>query len=442
GDKEGIAHNSNEIGTIYKSQGEYQKALEYYQKSYQTNYQIGNKQGLAHVLANFGSVYANKKEYKTALEYYQQTLKMFEQIGDRKQTAITLNNIGNIYTKKGDYTKALEYYKKSLQTVQKQAEADKLLSQAREEKDKQKQDSLKALAEKIQEEANSLTEEGKIRKIQLAKEKEAKEVQQKIIYLILSGLLLMIFFAYFIYLSRQKEKKAKEFISQQKEEIQTTLELVETERAKSDKLLLNILPAETAAELKEVGSATPKHYKLVSVLFTDLKGFTKIAEKLSPQEVIENLNTCFLAFDEICDKYNLEKIKTIGDAYMCAGGLPLENKTNPVDIVLAGLEMQRWMADWKKEKQARGEETWELRLGIHSGEAIAGVVGKNKFAYDIWGDTVNLASRMESSGQVGMVNISETTYNLVKHKFQCKYRGAIHAKNKGEVDMYFVEGVL
>jgi class 3 adenylate cyclase len=226
------------------------------------------------------------------------------------------------------------------------------------------------------------------------------------------------------------------------EELNTTLQIVEQERQKSDKLLLNILPEETAAELKEKGSATPQHYDLVSVLFTDFKGFSQIAEKLSPQAVIENLNTCFLALDEICEKHNLEKIKTIGDSYMCAGGIPIANTSNPLDCVRAGLEMQTWMANWKAEKQAKGEPAWELRLGIHSGEVVAGVIGKNKFAYDIWGDAVNLASRMESSGEAGKVNISGATYELVKDKFQCAYRGKIEAKNKGEVEMYFVVGSL
>jgi len=177
------------------------------------------------------------------------------------------------------------------------------------------------------------------------------------------------------------------------------------------------------------------------VLFTDFKGFTQIAEKLTPAEVISELNHCFSVFDSICDKYGLEKIKTIGDSYMCAGGLPVANTTNPVDVVNAGLEMQACMKIWKAEKDAKNEPVWELRLGIHSGEAIAGVVGKNKFAYDIWGDTVNLASRMESSGEVGKVNISEATYNLIKDKFNCTHRGVIKAKNKGEVNMYFVDNI-
>jgi class 3 adenylate cyclase len=221
-------------------------------------------------------------------------------------------------------------------------------------------------------------------------------------------------------------------IKEQKEEI-------ERERKKSEELLLNILPEEVAEELKQKGVATPKHYALVSVLFTDLKGFTSIAEKLSAEEIIQKLNYCFQAFDQIVQKYDLEKIKTIGDAYMCAGGIPNPNTTNPVDIVRAALEMQEFMQQWKTEAIARGEAIFELRLGINTGSVVAGVIGTKKFAYDVWGDTVNLASRMESSGEVGKVNISGATYELVKDYFHCTHRGKIEAKNKGEIDMYFVD---
>lgn len=242
-------------------------------------------------------------------------------------------------------------------------------------------------------------------------------------------------------IKEQKEEimVQNEELHNRNEEIEAQRDAIELEKDKSDQLLLNILPYETAQELKNRGAATPQHYTQVSVLFTDFKGFTKLAEKLTPKEVITELNHCFTAFDDICKKHNIEKIKTIGDAYMAAGGIPVANDTNPVDAVNAGLEMQAFMAQWKREKESQGLPVWELRLGVHTGEIVAGVVGKNKFAYDIWGDTVNLASRMESSGEAGMVNISGDTYELVKNHFQTEYRGKIKAKNKGEVDMYFVK---
>jgi len=231
-------------------------------------------------------------------------------------------------------------------------------------------------------------------------------------------------------------------IQQQKEAIESQYEIIERERAKSDKLLLNILPEETAEELKEKGSATPRQYEMVSVLFTDFVGFTKISMKLTPEEIIKELDFCFLEFDRISDRHNMEKIKTIGDAYMSAGGIPVANISNPVDAVEAALEIKEFMDKMKDEKEARGESYWELRIGIHTGTIVAGVVGKNKFAYDIWGDAVNTASRMESSGEAGKVNISGETYELVKDKFNCTYRGKVTAKNKGEIDMYFVDSKI
>ncbi len=221
--------------------------------------------------------------------------------------------------------------------------------------------------------------------------------------------------------------------------IHRTKKIIEDEKALSEKLLLNILPAQTAKELKKFGYATPKHYDTVSVLFADFQGFTKIAERLTPQKLVEKLNQFFMAFDRIIDTYNLEKIKTIGDAYMCAGGIPVSNTTNPVDIVKAGLEIRQYMENIRVKSELLGEDIWELRIGIHTGPVVAGVVGKNKFAYDIWGDTVNIASCMESSGVPGKVNISGSTYGLIREKFICAHRGKILAKNKGEIDMYIVE---
>ena len=214
------------------------------------------------------------------------------------------------------------------------------------------------------------------------------------------------------------------------------------ERRKSDGLLLNILPETIAEELKQHDRVEPEHYDGASVLFTDFVGFTRIAERLSPAGLIDELDACFRLFDQIMRDHNLEKIKTIGDAYMAVGGIPAANQTHAVDAVLAALEIQRCMERLKREKSERGEDFWELRLGIHSGPLVAGVIGEKKFAYDVWGDTVNTASRLESSGEKGRVNISGTTYHAVQQFFQCEFRGNIPAKNKGEIEMYFVTGIL
>ena len=211
-------------------------------------------------------------------------------------------------------------------------------------------------------------------------------------------------------------------------------------KKRSDDLLLNILPEEVAEELKETGHAAAKHYNEVTVLFTDFKGFTQLSEHLTPIELVAEINECFSAFDQITTKFGLEKIKTIGDAYMAVGGLPVPNKTHAADAIRAALEIARYMARHKQEREAQSRPFFEVRIGIHSGPVVAGIVGVKKFQYDIWGDTVNTSSRMESSGEVGKVNISEVTYNRVADKFNCTYRGQVQAKNKGLMTMYFVEG--
>ncbi|MCB9185566.1 MAG: response regulator [Flavobacteriales bacterium] len=211
------------------------------------------------------------------------------------------------------------------------------------------------------------------------------------------------------------------------------------EKEKSEELLLNILPNETAQELIERGEATPRHYNQVTILFTDFQAFTKSASDITPQELVSTLNECFTAFDEIIGRHDLEKIKTIGDAYMCAGGIPTENTTNAVDAVAAAIEIRDWITHWNAARQLAGKDTWEARLGLHTGELIAGVIGKKKFAYDVWGDAVNLAARMETNSEAGKINISEATYQLVKDRFNCASRGKIEVKGKGLMEMYFVD---
>lgn len=230
-------------------------------------------------------------------------------------------------------------------------------------------------------------------------------------------------------------------LEEQAKEINLQKTAVEEERHKSEQLLRNIFPFEIARQLITKGSAKPRNYPLVTVLFTDFKNFSQLSAPLDPVDLVGILDFYFKKFDEIIEEHFLEKIKTIGDAYMCVGGLPLRNRSNPINAVLAGLEIQNFMNTLNDVKVLRNEPVWELRLGIHTGPVVAGVVGKKKFAYDIWGQTVNVASRMESAGYVGMVNISETTYHEVKDYFDCVYRGKVQAKNLGDIDMYFVEGI-
>lgn len=213
---------------------------------------------------------------------------------------------------------------------------------------------------------------------------------------------------------------------------------IEEERRKSENLLLNILPVETANELKSTGIATPKEYAKVTVLFADFSNFTKISEQLSAEQLIRELNECFRAFDEITEQHGLEKIKTIGDGYMCAGGIPIANETNPTDAIKAAIKMQQFMKSRLKDKTKAGIPYWNMRIGIHTGHVIAGVVGTKKFAYDIWGDTVNIASRMESSCDNGKINISASTRQFVNGTFEYDFRGEVEVKHGNKVGMYFV----
>jgi predicted ATPase/class 3 adenylate cyclase len=224
------------------------------------------------------------------------------------------------------------------------------------------------------------------------------------------------------------------------EKVQTRTVEIEDERRKSEALLKNILPEFVAEELKREGRAKSRRYEKVTVLFTDFKGFTQLSEMLSPEELVAEIDYCFQNFDQIIGRFGLEKIKTIGDAYMCAGGIPLEHEDSVEDVVLAALEIRDFMEALSEERKKENRPFFEVRIGVHTGPVVAGVVGSRKFTYDIWGDTVNTASRMESSGMEGKVNISQATFDLIKDSFSCAPRGWVEAKNKGRMQMYWVDG--
>ena len=254
---------------------------------------------------------------------------------------------------------------------------------------------------------------------------------RNVLLLVLGFALVIVGLIYRRFLENKKQQKL----------LQEKNHQIEDEKQRSDELLLNILPAAIADELKTNGKAKARRYEVASVLFVDFYSFTKISEQLSPEELVDELDTYFKAFDFIIGQYKLEKIKTIGDAYMVASGLS-DRITSPLSIVKAALEMQEFLSDMRYEKLKENKPFFEARMGIHLGPVVAGVVGVKKFAYDIWGDTVNTAARMQEACEPGHINVSEQVYNEIRYSFSCHYRGKFHAKNKGDIDMYYVQGLL
>lgn len=396
-------------------------------------------------------------------DYYKRFAGLYRKKGDERNAQIFLKRLGKkdrplaqgqkVTTSGKEALSSLEF---ELEEARKREEelngriADLQSYSSKEGKEYQSQISFLEEQKELAESNKTALEQ---RIVEFQARKEAQEKANLLLKMLIGLALIVLFVAVVGFIGQRRANRRlaaknreilqqKQEIEAQKYEIEKQSRKLRTAQEKSEKLLLNILPKATAEELKENGFAQPKHYDMVTVMFTDFKGFTGIAEQLTPVEIVRELDICFLKFDDIAERHNMEKIKTIGDAYMCAGGIPLANNSNPVDAVNAGLEMQAFVEQRKQEKISRGENPFELRLGIHTGPVVAGVVGKKKFAYDIWGDAVNIAARMESSSEVGRVNISEATYEHVKHFFYCNYRGKIKAKNKGHVDMYFVNGPI
>ncbi len=451
----GMAKVQNALAQICVNTKEYDKALKYYEQSYAVFSRYAtlddngnvNKVKAVNVVRDIGRVYQEKKEYLKAIDCFNRCQAEgkavnfpdhlwlmglgevlvdivkdssqyippddFIPVGNaaRLQKAIVLLDTAldtyggatetaeEIYTylsealgMSGRYKEALEAYRQAIIKKDSIFSADKALRLAAVD--------------------NKRVLELKDKELELEKVLLSKKKKEEVLYA--GGIVLLSLLSVFIYRERRK---------------------AEHERKRSDELLLNILPAEVAEELKKTGNATARQFDNVTVIFTDFVDFTRASEKMSPQELIDELNICFKAFDGIMGKYNIEKIKTIGDAYLAVAGLPVTTAEQTENAVKAAMEIRDYIRNRRKQV---GEKTFHVRIGLHTGSVIAGIVGIKKFAYDIWGDTVNMAARMEQHGESGKINVSETTYELIKNKFSFTYRGEIHAKNKGAVKMYFI----
>ena len=398
------------IGKIYLNQGDFEQALNYNNKSLAIAEKTKSKPHIVRAFQGIANVYIAKKDYTNALIYFNKASVIAEEVKAPVDLKDIYQGMAIAYDKTGDYKKAYKYrtmYADIKDTLY-NTETDKKLGKLQFEFDIQKK----------QTQVDLLTKDKALQVLDIKQQKVEKNA-------LIGGLLLVFFIMLFIYRGYRIKIRLNKVLDKQKAEIEG--------------LLLNILPAEVAVELQKTGVATPRYYEKATVLFTDFKNFSQIADDLSPQEVVTELNEFFVGFDDIIDKYKLEKIKTIGDSYMCAGGIPTEDDDHVIKIIKASLEIQEFTIGRNQNRIAQNLPPWDIRVGVNTGPLVAGVVGKKKYAYDIWGGTVNVASRMESNGVAGRVNISAATYEFIKDQYACTHRGKIYAKNIGDIDMYFVD---
>ncbi len=498
GDSTGIASSLNNIGIVYDNNGDYDKALEYFTKALKLQQARHNKSAEAIAMGNIGTIYFHQKNYAKVLEYIGNAMAICEEINDKSGIASYLQIIGDVHAARHDYHGALEHYFKALK-LSKELEDDNAIATcagfigefyfdiAVSDSIHYKPDSLipgskpqmlKKAVDYLQQAltisrntgyrdgvidftghlAEALQASGdykgalmvyrqhvavkdsvfntennvKISNLETKREIALKDKQIEIDKLavakkrnergfFMAGIAGILIITVIVFRNYRTQKSVNK--------------LLFAEKQKSEDLLLNILPFEVAEELKEKGVANARHFEQVTVLFTDFVDFTHAGEHMSPQALVDELHACFKAFDDITGKYNIEKIKTVGDAYMAVAGLPTADPDHALNVVRAAIEINGFMQD---RIAKHGSNTFHIRIGIHSGSVVAGIVGVKKFAYDIWGDTVNTAARMEQNSQAGKINISQTTYELVKEKINCEYRGEIDAKGKGQLKMYYV----
>ncbi len=401
--------NLIKLGELEFKTGHKEKAIAYLEQAYEIARENNQQLQTVQALTELGKVYQDV-DFQKSLEAYQEAESIANEMGTKFELKDIYEGLSRVYANKGEFNSAFKFQAKLI------AAKDSLFNVATDDKIRGLQFDFDL--DKKQGEIDLLDKEAEIAQL------TAKR-QKYVIYGTIASLILVVLLAVGSYKRYRYVKR--------------TNRIIEEEKNRSENLLLNILPDETALELKQYGKVSAKKFDSVTVMFTDFKGFTSYSNNLSPEVLVKTIDYYFSKFDAIVEKYDLEKIKTIGDAYMVAGGLPFPTQDHPHKMVQAAFEIAQVMED-AKQKVDDVVVPFDVRIGINTGTVVAGVVGTKKFAYDIWGDTVNVAARMESLSEPGMINISESTYLLIKDTYQCEHRGQIHVKNKGMMDMYYVHG--
>jgi len=481
--KKNIAASLNNIGVVYYDMGNYEHAIENYQKSLKIIEELGNKKEIAMSLNNLGNVNFDWSKYKKAIEYYEKSLKIKEDVNYDKGVVISLHNLGNVYSEMGNHNKAIEYYQTSVELAKKISFKDALnknyivlakvykeirdyenaykylnlyntslfailstgdskqMSEMQikyEEETMQKDQAIEDLEKEIfkqnllakferertERDRELFKQQEKLNQLELSKKQQEVKRQRTIRNFLIGGFIVLLIFALYILKSYHQKRKDNKIIAE--------------EKTKSDTLLLNILPSKVASDLKETGTTKPESYDNVTVFLSDVVGFTQKTSTLDPTFLISELNDMYTAFDDIMARNNCERIKTIGDAYLAVCGMPVENPDHAANIVRAAIQIKDYLIWRNKHSKVK----WEMRIGVHSGMVVGGVVGIKKYIYDIFGDTINTTARMESNSQPMRINASEVTYNLVKDKFRFIEREEVEVEGKGMQKMYFVESKL
>lgn len=443
------------LGNLYYAQGKYREALDYMGQSLSIAQAENDKRGVINQLTNMACVYSDSGDTRRALEFYNKALTLAEQGKDAQQIAVVEGNIGDNYflmatnthvkiseTERKKYLRlSIDYFKKGIAGCKELnynegiIDFSKRLSQAYALQGNYKM-ALELFKQYtiVKDSTFSLTNTKKLAHLETKRALQLKDKDIKISQLevakernkrwfFLAGIAFLFGLLVLVFRNYRRQRKSNT--------------IIQLEKKKSDDLLVNILPQEVADELKTKGASPARHYDHVSVLFTDFVDFTGTAETMSPEQLVAELHECFSAFDRIMEQNGLEKIKTIGDAYMAVAGLPLADDDHALHAVQAAIEILQFI-DERRSNPLTATPGFRIRIGINSGSVVAGIVGEKKFAYDIWGDTVNIAARMEQHGAAGKINISKATFDLVKNNINCHPRGLVEAKNKGNIEMYFL----